>query len=97
MTRQISRRNVLSGALGAAVTAGLMPKLVVGASAAPTGDPIIVGHQCDLTGWDASTGYWRNLTATKLSDWINANGGIAGRPVKLVTVDTKSDVDVGVN
>lgn len=97
MTRPISRRDVLSGALGAATTAGLMPKLVGAAAAAPTGDPIVIGHQCDLTGWDASTGYWRNLTATKLSDWINANGGIAGRPVKLITADTKSDVDVGVN
>jgi branched-chain amino acid transport system substrate-binding protein len=98
MTKQISRRDVLSGALGTTATAGLMPKLVGGAfAAAPTGDPIIIGHQCDLTGWDASTGYWRNLTATKLSDWINASGGIAGRPVKLITVDTKSDVDVGVD
>src|SRR5262249_27467771 len=33
----------------------------------------------------------------KLTDWINGNGGIAGRPIKLITVDTKSDVDVGVN
>lgn len=97
MNKGISRRNLLSGAAAVAAV-GLMPTFASRAfAAAPSGDPIIIGHQCELTGWDAATGYWRNLAATKLCDWINANGGIAGRPVKLVTVDTKSDVDVGVN
>src|SRR5690242_5358353 len=98
MTVSISRRALLSGLATTATAAGLLPRFTNYVSAAaPSGDPIVIGHQCELTGWDAATGYWRNLAATKLSDWINENGGIAGRPVKLVTVDTKSDVDTGVN
>jgi branched-chain amino acid transport system substrate-binding protein len=98
MNSKVSRRTLLSGIASTATAAGFLPQFtnkVLGA--APSGDPIIIGHQCELTGWDAATGYWRNLAATKLCDWVNQNGGIAGRPVKLVTVDTKSDVDVGVN
>lgn len=98
MTVSISRRALLSSLATTAAAATLVPHLAGRAfAAAPSGEPIVIGHQCELTGWDAATGYWRNLAATKLCDWINQNGGIAGRPVKLVTVDTKSDVDVGVD
>lgn len=65
--------------------------------AAPSGEPIVIGHQCELTGWDSATGFWRDKAAVGLTNWINETGGIAGRPIKLVTVDTKSDVDAGVN
>jgi branched-chain amino acid transport system substrate-binding protein len=100
--RTLSRRALLNRA--AAVAAGgalsglaLDPARPAGASPAPArGEPILIGHQCELTGWDAADGYWRNKTATKAVEWLNNNGGIAGRPVRLVTVDTKSDVDAGV-
>lgn len=98
MTTSISRRALLSTIAATAATTTLLPRMAGSAwAAAPSGDPIVIGHQCELTGWDAATGYWRNQTANKLTDWINENGGIAGRPVKIVTVDTKSNVDVGVD
>lgn len=100
MNAKISRRGLLAGsAAAAAVSAtGLLPGFVGRSFAVGTsGDPIVIGHQCELTGWDAATGFWRDKAATGLCEWVNANGGIAGRPIKLVTVDTKSDVDVGVN
>ncbi|MVA96217.1 ABC transporter substrate-binding protein [Nitratireductor sp. CAU 1489] len=97
MTTKISRRGILAASV-AATAAAALPRIVGKSFAAGTsGDPIVIGHQCELTGWDAATGFWRNKAATGLCDWLNANGGIAGRPIKLVTVDTKSDVDAGVN
>ncbi|MBL0374342.1 ABC transporter substrate-binding protein [Rhizobium sp. KVB221] len=97
MTNRISRRTLL-GTASAAAAATLIPATARNALAAGTsGNPIIIGHQCELTGWDSATGFWRDKAAKGLSDWINQNGGIAGRPVKLITVDTKSDVDAGVD
>jgi len=98
MRMKITKRNFLSGAAAVVASSGIAPYFARAAfAAASSGDPIVIGHQCELTGWNAATGHWRNIAAEKLTDWINANGGIAGRPIKLVTVDTKSDVDVGVN
>ena len=102
MANDITRRNVLGAGVAtvaAYAAGGVLPHASSSAFAAtaPAGEPILIGHQCDLTGWDAATGYWRDKTATAMVGWLNANGGIAGRPVKLITVDTKSDVDVGVN
>lgn len=97
MIKKVSRRDVLAGSMAAAAAVAL-PRFVGKSFAAGTsGDPIVIGHQCELTGWDAATGFWRDRAATGLCNWLNANGGIAGRPIKLVTVDTKSDVDAGIN
>jgi branched-chain amino acid transport system substrate-binding protein len=93
----ITRRHLLQGGAAAGLI-GALPLSLAGRAfgAAASGDPIILGHQCELTGWDAATGYWRDKAASAMVDWLNANGGVAGRPIKLVTVDTKSDVDAGV-
>ena len=92
-TRQISRRQVLrSGAIiGGGVLFGAVTPRDVMAS-----DPIRVGHQCDLTGALADTGYWRKKTADAAVKWINSNGGVAGRQIELTTIDTESKVDVGI-
>ncbi|HTN95853.1 MAG TPA: ABC transporter substrate-binding protein, partial [Nordella sp.] len=92
----ISRRAFIQTGTAATVTS--LPAFATRVHATGTsGDPIVIGHQCELTGWDAASGFWRNMAATGMCDWLNKNGGIAGRPIKLVTVDTKSDVDTGVN
>jgi len=90
---QISRRGFLQGmtVVGSGLMAGTM--ISVPATAA---DPIKIGHQCDLTGALASTGYWRKKTADAAVKWINKNGGVAGRQLELVTIDTESKVDVGI-
>lgn len=58
--------------------------------------PIKIGHQDDLTGALASTGYWRKKATDAAAKWLNQSGGIAGRPIEIVTVDTETQVDVGV-
>ncbi len=90
---QISRRRFLQGT--AVVSSGLMAGTITSAPVRAT-DMIRVGHQCDLTGALASTGYWRKKTADAAANWINKNGGIAGRQIEIVTIDTESKVDVGI-
>ncbi len=90
---QISRRRFLQGTavVGSGFMVGTMPSVPAAAA-----DPIKIGHQCDLTGALASTGYWRKKTADAAVKWINKNGGVAGRQLELVTIDTESKVDAGI-
>lgn len=85
----VTRRRFLTvagiGALAAAGV-GLAPAVVRGASK----DPIILGHQADLTGGISSWGYWLDKAARAAVDRINREGGIAGRPVKYVVEDTET-------
>src|SRR3546814_9045138 len=57
--------------------------------------PIVIGHQCDLTGGFSSWGYWHDKCATKAVEIINSGGGIAGSKVELVTEDTESSPATG--
>lgn len=86
-------RQVGFAAMGGALTSSL-PR--ASWAAVPDGKPIIIGHQCDLAGALAPTGYWRQKAANAAAALVNAKGGIAGRPVKVVTLDTQSNIDVGV-
>jgi branched-chain amino acid transport system substrate-binding protein len=63
--------------------------------AKPTGAPIIIGHQCDLTGGISSWGYWLDKAAKTACDYLNDNNGIAGRPVKYVVEDTETNPPTG--
>lgn len=88
-----SRREFLKGSAVALIaTAGwLVPRGARGAA----GDPIIIGHQCDLTGGISSWGYWHDLAAKAAVAEINKAGGVAGREVRLVTEDTETNPTVG--
>ena len=65
--------------------------------AAPTGEPIKIGHIADLTGVEANTG----IQAVQGMDFavklINANGGINGRPVEIITEDAQSNAATAAN
>lgn len=93
-TPRFSRRKFIAN--GAAITAGLAAASIAGRSALAQSGPIRIGHQCDLTGALASTGVWRKKATDAAAAWLNANGGIAGRKIEVVTVDTETKVDVGV-
>ncbi|WP_225026192.1 ABC transporter substrate-binding protein [Xinfangfangia pollutisoli] len=80
-----SRRALLKGA-GAGVLAGMLPA-TVGAQAAP----IKVGFQLHRTGIGASYGRWYERTVTAALKKINAEGGIAGRPVEILFEDDATD------
>lgn len=88
-----SRRSILLGAVAAGST-GLFP--AARALAAASGEPIRIGHQCDVTGSLASSGYWHRKTITVAAEWFNARGGFAGRPIEIVGIDTETKVDVGI-
>lgn len=97
MNVNLTRRSFLASTAAATASVGTFASARRLFAAPTSGEPIVIGHQCELTGWDSATGFWRDKAATGLCNWINETGGIAGRPIKLVTVDTKSDVDAGVN
>lgn len=63
--------------------------------AKPTGAPIIIGHQCDLTGGISSWGYWHDKAVKTAISHLNDNNGIAGRPVKYVVEDTETNPPTG--
>jgi branched-chain amino acid transport system substrate-binding protein len=88
----LTRRTALKGAGSSLLAAAALR----GGPAWAAGEPIKIGHQCDLTSTFASTGYWRKKAADAAIKWVNDNGGIAGRPVEIITIDTESKVDVGI-
>jgi branched-chain amino acid transport system substrate-binding protein len=90
LTRRCFLKATAAGA--AAAHLGLRPRPGL---AAPKGDPIIIGHQCDLTGGFSSWGYWCDKAARAAIKHLNDNNGIAGRPVGYVVEDTESNPPTG--
>ena len=58
---------------------------------AQQGDPIKIGVIQPLSGPVAASGNYVRLGAEIARDWINARGGVLGRPVALLIEDNKSD------
>ena len=58
-------------------------------------EEIVIGHQAPLTGAVAQFGQWHNRALQAAVERVNAQGGIAGRPVWLVTEDGASDPETG--
>ena len=95
MTRktQITRRSALKGlaaTTGAAAGLGLAPGFVryIQVSAA---EPIKIGFQAHRTGIGAAYGRWYERTTNAAVKLINDAGGIAGRPIELITEDDGTD------
>jgi branched-chain amino acid transport system substrate-binding protein len=59
--------------------------------------PIVIGHQAELTGVASIFGFWNDRAARAAVARLNNTGGIAGRPVKLVTRDSASNPNTGLN
>src|SRR6266542_3695189 len=64
-------------------------------AASPTnaqpGEPIKVGVIQPLSGPMATSGNYVRMGAEIARDWVNARGGILGRPIALLIEDNKSD------
>ncbi|MCU1480952.1 MAG: transporter substrate-binding protein [Subtercola sp.] len=60
-------------------------------AAAPTGAPILIGMDLDKTGPGSSYNPLAGAAVVAGVDEVNANGGILGRPVKLIEESTESD------
>jgi branched-chain amino acid transport system substrate-binding protein len=63
-----------------------------GASApAQSGDPIVIGSTLSLTGAFGATGVIHKAAGETFVRWINANGGLMGRPVQWRLLNDESD------
>ena len=69
-----------SGTSGSATTTG-------SSGGKATGTPYTIGTISDVTGAEASSEGTTNATLQVWVQWINANGGINGHPVKLIAFD----------
>ena len=90
-----TRRSFLQTAMagGAAATTAYLG-LTQGLFAKESG-PIVIGHQCELTGGFSSWGYWHDKCAKAAVKLINDGGGISGRKVELAIADTESNPAAG--
>ncbi len=61
--------------------------LTLGAGAAGAADPIFIGHLADYTGATSDVGKPYGQGVADALEYINKNGGIAGRQLKYETVD----------
>jgi branched-chain amino acid transport system substrate-binding protein len=62
-----------------------------GATAEPTGEPIVVGAAMDLTGGMAPFDGPALAAAQNQADKLNASGGVGGRPIEIKVIDTQLD------
>ncbi len=74
----------------------LLGIIVLGAMAVSGGlaqqaDPVKIGVIQPLSGPVAASGNYVRMGAEIARDWINARGGVLGRPIQLVIEDNKSD------
>ena len=77
-----TRRSFLQTALaGGFVSAGAYLGIIHKANAA---GPIVIGHQCELTGGFSSWGYWHDKCAKAAVKLINEGGGMSVPPTDCV-------------
>ena len=89
----ITRRQVLAGS---AVSAASLASGLASPAIAQS-EPIKVGYLPALTGPSSSTGVGINRGIQLGIEAINANGGIKGRKIELISRDTQSDPTKAVN
>ncbi|MFQ5762053.1 MAG: ABC transporter substrate-binding protein [Candidatus Bathyarchaeia archaeon] len=99
-TNSISRRRFLkvgSSAAAAAIVAGIGGYLAYqqATTPPPESNPIKLGLLSSMTGALADYGFWNLRVTTAAVDYVNRNGGIAGRPVELVVEDDTTDPTTG--
>jgi branched-chain amino acid transport system substrate-binding protein len=93
----LSRRSALKGAglvaAGAALAGGYGASPLIRATMAQSGSdrPIKLGFQVHRTGIGAAYGRWYERTTNAAVKMINDMGGIAGRPIELVSEDDGTD------
>jgi branched-chain amino acid transport system substrate-binding protein len=90
-----TRRSFLQTALAGGAVAATANLYLARDLFAQESGPIVIGHQCELTGGFSSWGYWHDKCAKVAANLINEGGGIAGRKLELVTEDTESNPATG--
>jgi branched-chain amino acid transport system substrate-binding protein len=74
-----------------ALSAALAGLLAAAPAPAQSADPLRIGLIQPLSGPVAASGNYVRMGAEIGRDWINAKGGVRGRPVQLLIEDNKSD------
>jgi len=95
---RFTRRTAIKGAAlaaGAGIAGGVtgvLPNGLIGAARAASDDgPLRIGFQVHRTGIGATYGRWYERTTNAAVKLINDMGGIAGRPIELITEDDGTD------
>lgn len=78
-----------SGATGNSNTGSAAPAATTGPGL--HGTPIKIGFAVALSGTQASIGKPSAMVAQAWQSWVNANGGIGGRPVQILIKDSAGD------
>ena len=91
----ITRRSVL-GTGAVIASAGVLGSKLIDpiaktAHAAGSDNPIKIGFQAHRTGIGTVYGKWYERTTNAAAKYINKTGGIAGRPVEIITEDDGTD------
>jgi branched-chain amino acid transport system substrate-binding protein len=66
------------------------PDTTAATTAEPTGDPIVIGAVVSATGPTSPLGEPERATLMMMEKKVNAEGGLLGRPIKIVIEDDKS-------
>ena len=80
------RRSLLTCIVALSTTLAVIP-----GGGATTDPPIKIGVIEPLSGPVAASGNYVRMGAEIARDWINARGGVNGRPLRLLIEDNKSD------
>lgn len=91
----LNRRSFLQTALAGGAVASTAYVSLARDLFAAEGGPIVIGHQCELTGGFSSWGYWHDKCAKAAVKLINEGGGIAGRKLQMAVADTESNPAAG--
>ena len=92
---ELPRRSFLQTALAGGVVASTAYLSLTRDLVAKESGPIVIGHQCELTGGFSSWGYWHDKCAKAAANVINEGGGIAGRKLEVPVADTESTPAAG--
>lgn len=96
-TKAATSATTAAGSSAATTAAGTTAgTTAAGTTAAGTGD-ILIGCLQDLSGATSVLGNMVNDGVTYAAKQINDKGGISGRKVKVITYDTKADVQEAIN
>lgn len=90
-TRRTALRRFAVGGAGMTFGAGVLAGCGSGGGSGGSQDPVRVGVLTDLTGAFGIVGKSNKAVAQFTADEINASGGVLGRKIELVVVDSASD------
>ena len=87
----VKTAGALAGVAAAGAAGGFAPGVFTSLAHSASDKPLRIGFQVHRTGIGAAYGRWYERTTAAAVKYINENGGIAGRPIELVTEDDGTD------